>query len=79
MDEPSTLRSGWCCWIRRDSSRLVLLAGIAVSEETREFLLTDDASQYFRLLEVKTVRGVGQQMFANFRTLVKFVFIDSGY
>ena len=57
------------------------LAGIAVSEETRvgEFLLTDDASQYFRLLEVKTVRGIGQQMFANFRTLIKFVFIDSGY
>jgi len=21
MDEPSTLRSGWCCCIRRDSSR----------------------------------------------------------
>ena len=21
MDEPSTLRSGWYCWIRRDSSR----------------------------------------------------------
>jgi len=21
MDEPSTLRSGWCCYIRRDSSR----------------------------------------------------------
>ena len=57
------------------------LAGIAVSEETPvgEFLLTDDASQYFRLLEVKTVRGIGQQMFANFRTLIKFVFVDSGY
>jgi len=34
-----------------------------------KFLLTDDASQYFRLLEVKTVRGIGQQMFANFRML----------
>jgi len=43
-----------------------------------KFLLTDDASQYFRLLEVKTVRGIGQQMFANFRTLIKFVFVDSG-
>jgi len=31
------------------------------------------------LLEVKTVRGIGQQMFANFRTLIKFVFVDSGY
>ena len=44
-----------------------------------KFLLTDDASQYFRLLGVKTVRGIGQQMFANFRTLIKFVFVDSGY
>jgi len=42
-------------------------------------VLTDDASQYFRLLEVKTVRGIGQQTFANFRTLIKFVFVDSGY
>jgi len=44
-----------------------------------KFLLTDDASQYFRLLEVKTVRGIGQQMFADFRTLIKFVFVDSDY
>jgi len=44
-----------------------------------KFLLTDDASQYFRLFEVKTVLGIGQQMFANFRTLMKFVFVDSGY
>jgi len=36
------------------------------------FLLTDDAPQYIRLLEVKTVRGIGQQMSANFRTLIKF-------
>jgi len=42
-------------------------------------ILTDDASQYFRLLEVETVLGIGQQMFANFRTLIKFVFVDSGY
>jgi len=27
--------------------------------EEVKFLLTDDASQYFRLLEVKTVRGIG--------------------
>ena len=44
-----------------------------------KFLLTDDASQYFRLLEVKTVRGIGQQMLADFRTLIKFVFVDSDY
>jgi len=43
-----------------------------------EFFLTDDASQYFRLLEVETVLGIGQ-MFTNFRTLIKFVFVDSGY
>ena len=42
-----------------------------------KFLLTDDASQYCRLFEVETVRGIGQEMFANFRTLIKFVFVDS--
>jgi len=26
-----------------------------------KFLLTDDTSQYFRLLEVKTVHWIGQQ------------------
>jgi len=41
--------------------------------------MTDDASQYFRLLEVETVLGIGQQMLTNFRTLIKFVFVDSGY
>jgi len=38
--------------------------------------VTDDASQYFGLLEVKTVRGIGQQMFANFIMYIKFVFVD---
>jgi len=47
--------------------------------ELVKFLQTDDASQYFRLLKVKTVCGIGQQMFANFRTLIKLVFVDSGY
>jgi len=44
-----------------------------------KFLLTDDASQYFQLLEVETVREIGQQVFANFRTLINFVFVDLGY
>jgi len=47
--------------------------------ELAKFLLTDDASQYFRLLEVETVLGIGQQIFTNFITLIKFVFVDSGY
>jgi len=33
--------------------------------EQVNFILTDDASKYFRLLEVKTVGGFGQQMFAD--------------
>jgi len=43
IDEPSMLRSGWCSCIK----------------ETRvEVFLTDDASQYFLLLEIKAVRGI---------------------
>jgi len=44
-----------------------------------KFLLNDDASYYLRLFEVKTVCEIGQQMFANFRTLINFVFVNSGY
>jgi len=67
-----------------DNHRRWDLAGIAVSEETRVGEVPSDrrclvASQYFQLLEVKMVRGIGRQMFANFRTLIKFVFVDLGY
>jgi len=45
--------------------------------EKEKLLLTGDASQYFWLLKVKSVRGIGRQMFAYFRALIKFVFVDS--
>jgi len=60
IHEPTVLRFGWCS-CRRDSSRSAFWPA-----------MLSNISEC--LIEVQTVRGIGRQMFAHFRTLIKFVF-----